>query len=108
MGGEAIEVDTMAVYGVYHTTRPATKGAGAYLKFKAGVLQYELTIGEVVEDESELARISHRMARLSRRALDLQEIFRTGGITVCIAEFRKLPVDSKNKRESVIPVRNAG
>ncbi len=54
------------------------------------------------------ARISHRMARLSRRALDLQGVFWTSGITMCIAEFRKLPVDSKNKRESVMPVRNAG
>ncbi len=27
---------------------------------------------------------------------------------MCIAEYRKWPVDSKNKRESVIPVRNAG
>ncbi len=48
------------------------------------------------------------MARLSRRDLDLQGVFWTSGITVCIAEFRKMPVDSKNKRDCVIPVRNAG
>ncbi len=28
--------------------------------------------------------------------------------TDCISEFRKIPVDSKGKRETVILVRNAG
>ncbi len=53
-----------------------------------------------------LAGISHRKEKLSHRALDLQGIFWTSGIIVCIAEFIKLPVDSKNKREPVNPVRN--
>ncbi len=55
-----------------------------------------------------LTRISQGVARLSRRSLDLQGGFWTSGITVCIAEFRKPPVDSMNMRESVFLVRNAG
>ncbi len=42
-----------------------------------------------MKDLKLLARISHRMGRLSRRALDLQRIFWVSGITVNIAEFRK-------------------
>jgi hypothetical protein len=55
IGGADVEVDTIAVYGVYHTRGPSTKGAGAYLKLKAGVLQYDLTVGNAKQDESEFA-----------------------------------------------------
>ncbi len=59
------------------------------------------------EDYLSLDRISHRMARLSRRALDLQGIFWASGITV-FCQVQIVPVDSKSMREFVIPVRNAG
>ncbi len=47
-----------------------------------------------------LTRFSLRMTRLSRRVLGLQGIFWTSGITPCIAEFRKISVDSQGVSEN--------
>ena len=55
IGGADVEVDTIAVYGVYHTRGPSTAGVGVYLKLKAGMLQYDLSVGNQEEDKSEFA-----------------------------------------------------
>lgn len=51
LAGEAVAVDTAGVYATYKTRGFSGRGLGTYLKLKAGIVYYDLSIGSTSEDE---------------------------------------------------------
>ena len=49
--GEDVSVDTFGAYAVYKTQTFSEQGVGFYLKFKAGVVYYDISAGPASEDD---------------------------------------------------------